>query len=156
MSAPSTPFGSLLLDLWEDLQQPEVVWQIAVLAACFAVAWLFDRWVQRRFAHSSEVENVARRFGQRGLKRIGLPAAMLLLVLAARPLLAHWHHVNLLNLAIPLLTSLLIIRAVMFVVRHTFSETAPWLAGLERVFALLVWSVVALHILGLLPALIEI
>ncbi|MFN3884404.1 MAG: mechanosensitive ion channel family protein [Rhodocyclaceae bacterium] len=155
MSAPSAPFGSLLLDLWEDLQRPEVVWQIAVLAGCFALAWLFDRWVQRRFAHSGEVENVARRFGQRGLKRIGLPAAMLLLVLAARPLLAHWHHVNLLNLAIPLLTSLLIIRAVMFVVRHTFSATAPWLAGLERGFALLVWSVVALHILGLLPQLVE-
>lgn len=155
MNAPAEPFGSLLLDLWEDLQRPEVVWQVAVLAACFALAWLFDRWVHARFAHSAEEENAARRFGQRGLKRIGLPAVMLLLVLAARPLLAHWHHVNLLNLAIPLLTSLLLIRAVMFVVRHTFSETAPWLAGLERGFALLVWSAVALHILGLLPQLVE-
>lgn len=155
MSAPAAPFGSLLLDLREDLQQPEVVWQIAVLAACFAVAWLFDRWVHVRYAHSAEDENAARRFGQRGLKRIGLPAVMLLMVLAARPLLAHWHRVNLLNLAIPLLISLLIIRAVMFGVRHTFSAAAPWLASFERSFALLVWSVVALHILGLLPALIE-
>lgn len=155
MSAPAESFDSLLFDLWEDLQQPEVVWQIAALAACFAVAWLFDRWLHRRFAHAGETENAARRFGQRGLKRLGLPAAMLLLVLVARPLLAHWHHVNLLNLAIPLLVSLLVIRAVMFVVRHTFSATVPWLAGFERSFALLVWSVVALHILGLLPALIE-
>lgn len=155
MSASAEPIGSLLLDLWEDLQRPEVVWQVAVLAGCFALAWLFDRWVHVRFAQSSAEENAARRFGQRGLKRIGLPAVMLLLVLAARPLLAHWHHVNLLNLAIPLLSSLLLIRAVMFVVRHTFSGTAPWLAGLERGFALLVWSVVALHILGLLPQLVE-
>ncbi|WP_126444387.1 mechanosensitive ion channel family protein [Sulfuricystis multivorans] len=155
MSAPlAEPFGKLLLDLWDDLQQPEVGWQIAVLAGCFLLAWLFDRWVHARFAHSGAIENVARRFGQRGLKRIGLPAAMLLLVLAARPLLAHWHHVNLLNLAVPLLLSLLIIRAVMFVLRHTFSAAAPWLAGFERSFALLVWTVVALHILGLLPQLV--
>lgn len=155
MSAATEPFGRLLLDLWDDLQQPDVLWQVAVLAGCFVLAWLFDRWVHARFAHAGGTESAARRFGQRGLKRIGLPAVMLLLVLAARPLLAQWHHVNLLSLAVPLLTSLLVIRAVMFVVRHTFSATAPWLAGFERSFALLVWSGVALHILGLMPQLIE-
>ncbi|NWG31978.1 MAG: mechanosensitive ion channel [Rhodocyclaceae bacterium] len=155
MSTDADPFGRLLLDLWEDLQQPEVVWQIAVLGVCFALAWLFDRWLHLRFARSGEIENAARRFGRRGLKRIALPAVMLLLVFAARPMLAQWHHVNLLNLAIPLLASLLLIRAVMFVVRHTFSATVPWLAGFERGFALLVWSVVALHILGLTPQLID-
>ena len=35
-----------------------------------------------------------------------VPLVMLLLVLAARPVLAQWHHVNLLSLALPLLTSL--------------------------------------------------
>jgi len=47
-----------------------------------------------------------------------------------------------------------LIRAVMFVVRHNFHASAPWLASFERSFALLAWSVVALHILGLLPDLI--
>ena len=155
MNATPQPFGRLLADLWDDLQRPEAVWQIAVLAGCFVLAWAFDRWLQQRFAGAGESESAAHRFGRRGLKRIALPALMLLLVLVARPLLAPWHHVNLLNLAIPLLTSLLLIRFVMFVVRHTFSAAAPWLAGFERGFALFVWSVVALHILGVLPELIE-
>jgi small-conductance mechanosensitive channel len=148
---PTSSFGGLLLDLWQDLQQPDVIWQVGVLLGCFALAWLFDRWLQGRMAMADEAESSARQFGQRGLKRIGLPLAMLLLVLAARPLLAYWHHVNLLKLAIPLLTSLVLIRAVMFVVRQSFSASAPWLASFERTFALLAWSAVALHILGLLP-----
>jgi len=155
MSRATEPFGRLLKDLWDDLQQPEALWQIAALAACFLLAWLFDRWLVQRFGEAMPSENAARRFGRRGIKRIALPAAMLGLTLLARPLLAQWHHVNLLDVAIPLLTSLLLIRFVMFVVRHSFSAAAPWLAGFERGFALLVWSLVALHILGLLPYLIE-
>ncbi len=157
--------GGLLIEFWRDLQQPAVLWQVAVLAACFLLAWGFDRWLGRRVMSATAgaavpaAEDSARAFGRRGLKRLGLPAAMLLLVLAARPLLAQWHSgavsVNLLTLAIPLLTSLILIRAVMFVVRHSFTASAPWLAGFERTLAFMVWSVVALHILGWLPEAID-
>ncbi len=143
--------GGLLHELWQDLQQPEVIWQAGVLLACFALAWLFDRWLSVRYDAAKAAAGGELNFGRRGLKRIALPLAMLLLVLAARPLLAQWHHVNLLKLAIPLLTSLVLIRAVMFVVRQSFRGSAPWLASFERTLALLVWGVVALHILGLLP-----
>jgi len=143
--------GRFLHELWLDLQQPEVIWQAGVLLACFALAWLFDRWLGGRYAAAKAAAGGELNFGRRGLARIALPLAMLLLVLAARPLLAQWHHVNLLKLAIPLLTSLVLIRAVMFVVRQSFRSSAPWLASFERTLALLVWGVVALHILGLLP-----
>ncbi len=143
--------GRFLHELWLDLQQPEVIWQVGVLLACFALAWLFDRWLGGRYAAAKAAAGGELNFGRRGLARIALPLAMLLLVLAARPLLAQWHHVNLLKLAIPLLTSLVLIRAVMFVVRQSFRSSAPWLASFERTLALLVWGVVALHILGLLP-----
>ena len=145
--------GGLLRDLWLDVQQPEVLWQIGVLLVCYLLAWVLDRWLVRRLAHEGANESRARVFGQRGLKRIALPLVMLLFVLAARPLLAQWHHVNLLKLAIPLLISLVLIRAVMFVLRQSFHSSAPWLASFERTFALLAWSIVALHILGLLPEL---
>lgn len=153
MSA-GTQIGGLLLDLWQDLQRPDMLWQVGVLLACFAAAMFFDRWLARNIATSSS-DSRARQFGQRGLRRLGLPLAMLLMVLAARPVLALWHHVNLLSLAIPLLTSLVIIRAVMLVVRQSFFASAPWLASFERTLALLAWSVVALYILGLLPELID-
>lgn len=155
MNDTGEQLGGLLFELWQDLQQPDVIWQVGVLLACFALALLFDRWLMLRFAPSDAEDSRARVFGRRGLKRLGMPVVMLLLVLAARPLLAQWHHVNLLSLAIPLLSSLVIIRAVMFVVRQSFSSSAPWLVSFERTLAFMVWSVVALHILGLLPEVID-
>jgi len=147
--------GGLLVELWRDLQQPEVLWQAGVLLACFALAGLFDRWLSGRLnRRQTDRDSRAAELGQLGIRRIGLPLAMLLLVLLLRPVLAQWHHVNLLSLAVPLLTSLVIIRAVLFVLRHSFFSSAPWLASFERGFALLAWAVVALHILGLLPEVI--
>ena len=54
-----------------------------------------------------------------------------------------------------LLASLAVIRAVFYVLRVSLVGTA-WLASFERVFALLVWAIVALHIIGLLPDLIAV
>ena len=45
------------------------------------------------------------------------------------------------------------IRAVFYVLRYAFGSSA-WLASFDRIFSLLVWGVVALHITGLLPDLI--
>jgi small-conductance mechanosensitive channel len=75
-------------------------------------------------------------------------------VLIARPLLQQWHSVNLLKLAVPLLGSFAVIRAMVFALRYGFPRAA-WLAAFERVLALVVWSIVALHITGLLPEIAE-
>lgn len=151
----NNPIGALLMEFWHDLQQPDVLWQAGALAACLVIALLFDRWLGGRLVADGEAESSARAFGRRGLKRLGFPVAMLLLVLVARPLLALWHPINLLGLAIPLLLAMVAIRTVMFVVRQSFFASAPWLAGFERGLAFLVWSVVALYMLGVLPELID-
>jgi small-conductance mechanosensitive channel len=151
MSANSQ-FGLLLADLWSDMQQPDVIWQIGVLVLCLAVAWLFSYVVRSRHAQAESTTTRAVKLGQRGFKRVGFPLAALVLVLVARPLLAQWHHINLLSLAVPLLSSLALIRAVFFVFRLSFS--GPWLQSFERTFAVLAWAVVAIYITGLLPDLI--
>lgn len=145
----------LLGDLWRSLQQPDVLWQTGVLLICLTLAFLADRMVRGRIDHgaAARAEN-AWRFGRGGLKRITFPLVALLLVLLARTLLRQWMHVHLLSLAVPLLGSLAMIRVVFYVLRHTFGNSG-WLAPFERIFAMLVWSAVALHILGLLPGLIE-
>jgi small-conductance mechanosensitive channel len=143
--------GSLLADFWRDLQAPDVLWQVGVLAICLGIAWLADRLAQR--PPPDAVEGVARRLGRRGLKRLAFPVTALLLVLAARPVLDQWQHVNLLSIAIPLLSSLAVIRAVFFILRQSFE--GAWLASFERGFALLAWSIVALYIVGLLPEVIR-
>jgi small-conductance mechanosensitive channel len=150
----NSEFGLLLADIWSDLQEPGVIWQIGVLVVCLGIAWLFSYIVHSRRARAhSESARIAVQLGQRGLRRLAFPLAALLLVLVARLLLGKWQHVNLLSLAVPLLVSLAVIRSVFFVLRISFS--GPWLASFERTFAALAWAVVALHITGLLPDLID-
>jgi small-conductance mechanosensitive channel len=142
-------FGRLLIDLWGDLQEPDVIWQMAVLAVCLGLAWLAGYLVRRRPVG----EDSAWHLGHRGLKRVTFPLVALGLVLVARVALRQWHHVNLLSIAVSLLVSLAVIRMVFFVLRYNFR--GQWLGSFERGFAFLVWAVVALHITGLLPDLID-
>ncbi|HZV54475.1 MAG TPA: mechanosensitive ion channel domain-containing protein [Rhodocyclaceae bacterium] len=150
MTSAGSQFGSLLIDLWDDLQQPGMPWQVGVLACCLGIATLFSYFVQSRKVQAGAT---ALQIGHRGFRRLAFPLAALVLVLLARPVLAQWHHVNLLSLAVPLLVSLAVIRLVFFVLRLSFS--GPWLGGFERGFAALAWGVVALYITGLLPELID-
>ncbi|MEW6164706.1 MAG: mechanosensitive ion channel domain-containing protein [Pseudomonadota bacterium] len=145
--------GSLLFDLWADLQQPQVLWQVAVLLACLGVAWLADRGVRAHRERAGTAGSRVLHVGQRGLQRLTFPLVALVLVWLMRPLLAHWHNVNLLSLAVPLLTSLAAIRMVFFALRQGMGD-AHWMVSFEKVFAACVWGVVALHLTGLLPELI--
>jgi small-conductance mechanosensitive channel len=139
-----------LTGLWQDLRQPELLWQAAALCGCFFVAWLVDRQL-RRFQGNPEDHW---RIGRGGVKRLLFPLLSLLLVVLIRWLLHPWIHVNLLTLAIPLLASMAVIRAVLYVLRVTFSPSG-WLAAFERSFAMVVWLGVALQITGLLPSVID-
>lgn len=142
--------SNLMGDFWRYLQLPDALWQIGVLLVCLAVAFVASDLVRRRAVSQRQ----AWRLGQGGLKRLTFPLLALLLVLLARELLRHSFKVNLLSLAVPLLASLAAIRAVFYVLRHSFGNSG-WLAAFERFFALSVWSIVALYITGLLPDLID-
>jgi small-conductance mechanosensitive channel len=148
----SSAIGGPLGDLWLDLQQPDVLWQVAALVLCLGLGWLADRIV-RGGTRAAGPEGL-RELGRRGLRRLTFPLATLLAVLVVRTVLAKFQHVNLLSVAIPLLISFAVIRIVFFVLRHSFGR-ATWLGSFERSFALLAWFVVALYIVGLLAPLIE-
>lgn len=144
-----------LASLWRgflaDLREPDLLWQLAALAVCLLLAKLGERLVRGRpMAPGSPWE-----LGQGWLKRIAFPVLALLLVWLARIAAQPWMHVNLFSLALPLLSSLAIIRLVFYVLRFSFLG-ATWLAQFERVFAGLVWAIVALHITGLLPEVIDV
>jgi len=143
-------FNGLLFDLWADLRDPGMLWQVAVLAVCIGAAWALARASRLDRVESSGVWKL----GVGGLKRILFPLLALALVLIARPILAHWHHVNLLRLAVPLLGSLALIRVLVYLLRHAFASGGK-VAVFERLIAFAVWGVVALHIVGVLPDVIE-
>lgn len=139
--------------VWQEAQgylnEADLGWQLLVLAACLLLALLGERLLRR----DQPVVGRAWKLGHGGLQRVAFPLLALLLVLLARAVAGEWISVGLFAVAIPLLGSLAVIRTVFYVLRVSLVGAA-WLASFERMFALLVWAIVALHIIGLLPDLI--
>lgn len=147
----SGEFFGLFRDLWGDLQDPDVWWQVGALLVSLAVAVVAARLLHRR---RRPTEGSALQIGLSGVNRMVFPATALLLVLLARALLRPWAHVNLLNVAVPLLASLAMVRVGLYAVRQAFAPSG-WLAASERFIAIAVWGGVALHITGVAPYLID-
>ena len=143
--------ATVWLEVQADLHEPDLIWQLAILAGCLLLALLGESLLRRQQAGQGRVAEL----GRGGLKRITFPVLALLLVLLARWVAEDWIRVGLFSLAVPLLASLAVIRAVFYILRVSLVG-ATWLVPFERVFALLVWGVVALHIVGLLPEVIAV
>jgi small-conductance mechanosensitive channel len=143
--------SSLAAQLVRDWNHPHMLWQLLILLAILGVARLAEQGVRNR--HTEDTRKAVL-LGHSGLKRLVFPLVALALTLLARLLLAPVLHVKLFALAVPLLVSMVIIRFVFFVLRVTF-RSSLWLKNFERIFATIVWFVVALHITGYLPEVID-
>ncbi len=153
-----TLLNSTLRDLWADLQQPDIIWQLATVAFCLAAAWLLERWAIARWQSPPAGSDAgspapARRTGllsaqgaRAALGRVVFPAFAAVLVMLARPLLAIWHHTNLLQVTLVLLAALAVVRGIV----HVISKIArtPSVTAFERLLVTLVWVAVALYITG--------
>ena len=142
--------GKLLADLWSDLREPAILWQAGAVALCLLAAWWLGRMLQWRAPeHSTD----ALKHGAAAFRRLVFPLLAMLLLVAGRAALRNWHSTNLLSVAIALFGALAGIRFAVYLLRLTFSHAA-WLASFERSIATLIWSVLALHLTGLLPEIV--
>lgn len=139
--------GRLLADLWSDLREPAILWQAGALALCLLGAWWIGRLLQWRAPeHSTDTL----KHGAAAVRRVIFPLVAMLLLIAGREALRHWHSTNLLSVAIALFGALAGIRFAVYLLRLAFSRTA-WLVAFERSISTLIWAVLALHLTGLLP-----
>jgi small-conductance mechanosensitive channel len=150
-------FAGMLLDLWDDVKAPTVLWQVgAILLACslgWALAWL----IRRQFAGKA-AQGVAVQFRLDGFGRVLSPLLMLGAVVLTKHYLVHWQHVNLLRVVIALLSALVVIRFVFYLLRRIFSnggQSGSTLRAFEKLFASLVWLIFVLYITGLWPDLLD-
>lgn len=142
-------------DLIADLNHPDIIWQLAALAISLLLAKLVEGVVREQVAaHAIPDLGRAQQLGRGSLKRVIFPIAALGLIVFSRWLLRPTMHIHLLTLAMPLLASLAVIRLVFYILRHSFTH-AMWLTSFERIFATIAWSIVALHIIGVLPDMID-
>ncbi len=143
-------FGRLILEAWADLKTPAVAWQIGAVAIAFLIARMVNR-----AAHLERIETSGVwRFGVGGLKRILGPAVALIVVAVAGAVLGRFMRVELLHLVVPLLLSMVLIRVLVYILRHVFSPGGA-LGFFERTLAAVIWGAVALHITGVLPEVVH-
>lgn len=132
---------NLLLELLANFEQVSLLWQIGVIAASIGLAWWASRLVKQRLEPGAVIGGVA---------RLIFPLIALCGVLLGKALLQHSFNPSLLNLAVPLLLSLALIRISGYILRYVFAPNG-WLQTSERLVTWVVLVGLALHITGFLP-----
>lgn len=147
-------FLNLLSDLITDVQEVSVLWQIAVLLASLGIAWLLQVQFSKRGIASANTGHTLN-ISVGSLNRLMFPLSALLLVVVGRWALKLWQPLTpLLNIAIPLLFALALIRIVVYMLRRVFSSQ-EWLRPWERFIGWAIWLGLALYVTGLLPEMLE-
>lgn len=143
----SIPFDNLITRLIADSHDTRLWWQMGVLVLCALVAW----GVRRQLRSWLNASAYAQSPGSEGLQRIGFPLLMLLALLIGREAAGlSLHATPLLDVAVPLLLSLVLVRGVVYALRYVFGPRES-LKTWERTVAWLIWGAFALHLTGLLP-----
>lgn len=147
------PLSNLLTDLVEDFNKPVILWQVGILVACGVLGWVLARLVRGMYATPSDGSGGVVHAGVANFGHVLTPAFIACLIAIARliavPLLGK---LNLLNVALPVAGSLAVIRMAFFLLRRAFARRGPLGAALvtfEKIFALVVWLLVALYLTGL-------
>jgi len=131
-----------------QLETVRAWWQIGVIAGGFALAWLIAKSIRARLP--ADLEPGALKIGAGSIHRLVLPVLALIFVWLGKFGLAKWQAVPLLNIAIPLILSYVVIRLALYLLRHLIPPS-PLLKASERFIGYSVWAIVALHLTGILP-----
>lgn len=143
--------GRFIGDLFEDLQQGVVQWQLVIVALSLAAAWFLARRYRRHVVAGASRDPAATlRITVGGINREMFPVTALVVLVIGRWFLHYFQPVHLLNVAVPLVLAMVIIRAVVYLLRHTFAPGRS-LRSWEMGVTWIVWLGAALYITGLLP-----
>ena len=140
-----------MLQIWQELQADikttAVLWQLAIIVAAIATAWLVNGAL-RNYVMRRAPENWKMAIGS--INRLLFPLTTLVLILLNQWLLSGWQHTSLLQLASRLFLAMAVIRLIVYLMRYLFSP-GGWLKTLESLIGWSVWGVLALHLTGVLP-----
>jgi small-conductance mechanosensitive channel len=139
------------LEILQDFGSQHIFWQVVVLLAAFGVAWLIND-VLRAYVMRHARESTKLAIG--GINRVLFPLSALLGIGLGKWLLAGWQHIGLLQISIKLLLALALIRLSVYALRYIF-DPSGWLKTFERMITWVIWGVLALHLTGDLPRIIN-
>ncbi len=147
----NTEMGVLWQEIWSDVSTPAILWQFAVIGASLLAAWGINgalrAYVMRQAPDTWKIA-----IG--GLNRVLFPLSSFVFVIIGRAILVHWQHIGLLTLASQLLLAMAAIRLFVYALRSIFSP-GGWLKTLENIISFSIWIILAFHLSGVLPEIIE-
>jgi len=133
------------------LLTPAGAWQLGAVCVAALCGWLAHQRWQALIERRRGKRKGFRRLAIRGTGRAVFPVTAFVVVIAGRGILSRFDiQPQLLDLLAPLLLSLALIRLVVYILRSAFGPS-PALRAWEGVISTLVWSAVALYLLGWLP-----
>jgi len=138
-----------LNDLLDSLATTTALTELAVLAGCLAVSFLVVRLLRGNQAPEDSIW-----FGQRIIDGVLFPVLALALAYAVRVVLAGSVKLAVFKLAVPILSSLVLIRLSVRVLGVTF-PTSGWVRIIERSISWLAWGAVVLWVTGALPFVLD-
>jgi small-conductance mechanosensitive channel len=155
-------FGFILFDAWRELQRPQVLVQIGVIAGCFLVAWLLTIGIRKalrqrtkRYVEINPERNSAlikTRFAD--LFRVLLPLfAWVFLSVADRVMKTYREPAHFIRIAAILSIAYVLITLGLYTLRRVF-KPSPGMLLTERWFGILAWILVALNVTGFLDVVI--
>lgn len=145
------PLANLLDDLLGDLRDPGLMWQAGAIVLSILLGWTLSRFLRRGVEAHDAQTNVAR-FGVESFGRVVGPLAVVVLLWTSQKVLGRWQHTNLISIALPIFSSLAVIRFGFYLLRRIFARGGVVGEGMqtfEKVFQLLVWLAFVLYITGL-------
>ncbi len=147
------PLQQLLADLLGDIPKPAILWQALAIVLCVAAGWGLARLIHRSWLQNHQHTGLIG-LGMGSFNRVLSPLLILGLLAATRAVMAGYQSVHVLDIAVPLASSLVVIRTFFYLLRRVFArrgQLGEALQTFEKIFALIVWLGVALHITGVLP-----
>lgn len=137
----------------QELTTPSGIWQLLVITVAILMAFVVHRRWQK-FIVARIGKDEAQGFGRITLRGTGLvvfPLAAVIIAVTASGVLSQFGiNTPFIDVLVPLVFSIAIIRAVAYTLRRVYSPS-PALRAMEGAIAAVVWAVVALYLLGWMP-----
>lgn len=143
-----------IFQIWQevqaDLSTPAVLWQLAIVIAAVVIAHAINGMLRK---YVMEHAPLHWKIAIGSINRVLFPLSSLILILVGQLILGHWQHIGLLKLANRLFLAMAAIRLIVYFMRYLF--TGAWLKTVENVAAWTIWGLLALHLTGLLPQIMQ-
>ena len=147
----------LLSDLFADLHDTKVLWQIGVVVFCALLSAGLSRIFRRRFPANPQRTGV-KKLGVETFSRVVLPFSLWLFLYVGKEILSKWQHVHLLSLLIPIFGSLALIRFGLYLSRRIFArsgDVGAFLLLFEKAFSAIVWFGAIVYYTGFMADVVE-